>query len=251
MKTGKFLLVALRPADGAGRAEYLDFLEASGLEKEELDLLTVARPDTVLPDLGEYAGVFVGGSPFNVTDLEHSDLQKHSHDLLYQVLSSSVPALFTCYGASYTAFTFGGLVNRDFGEKAGVSRVELTNAAQLDPVAQVLPPSFGALTGHKESVANLPRHASLLASGPTCPVQMYSIGSRNWVTQFHPEMNAAGLLRRMSFYANDGYFLPEEVEEIKRTIEAADLSGVALIIPRFVDYALEIFNAREKAFHNA
>nr|WP_120492513.1 glutamine amidotransferase [Corynebacterium lactis] len=235
MSTGRFLLVALRPADGAGQAEYLDFLEAAGLTRHTLDLLTVDRIDTKLPDLSDYDGVFVGGSPFNVTDLEHSDVQKHAHDLMYEVLTDPTPALFTCYGASYTAFTFGGVVNRENGETAGVSVVELTEGAVTDPLAKSLPRTFGALTGHKESVSVLPRHATLLATGPTCPVQMYTIGSNNWVTQFHPEMDAAGLLRRMSFYASDGYFEPDEVAAIKARIEAEDLSGVRSIVPRFVE----------------
>ena len=181
-------MVALRPADGAGQAEYLDFQEATGLSPEKLELFTIDSTTATLPNLDDYDGIFVGGSPFNVTDLEHSELQKHSHDLMYEVLSSPVPALFTCYGASFTAFTFGGLVNRDYGESAGPTVVELTEAAARDRLAADLPSTFHALTGHKEAIAVLPENAVLLASGPTCPVQMYSIGSNNWITQFHPEL---------------------------------------------------------------
>ena len=234
MSVGKFLLVALRPADEAGQAEYQDFLESTGLEPSQLDLFTVDAVGAELPKLTDYDGVFVGGSPFNVTDLEHSDLQKYSHDVLYDVLRSPVPALLICYGASYTAFTSGGLVNLSHGESAGTTRVELTEAAKEDPVASALPPVFYALTGHKESVAELPLHATLLATGPTCPVQMYSIGSNNWVTQFHPEMNAHGLLRRMSFYTDAGYFNPEEVDAIQTIVSDIDLRAVASIIPRFM-----------------
>lgn len=234
MSVGKFLLVALRPADGAGKAEYQDFLDSTGLEPSQLDLFTVDSVRASLPELTSYDGVFVGGSPFNITDLEHSNLQKYSHDVLYDVLSSPVPALLICYGASYTAFTSGGLVDLKNGELAGPTRVELTAAAADDPLASVLPSKFFALTGHKESVAELPHQATLLATGPTCPVQMYSIGPNNWVTQFHPEMNAAGLLRRMSFYTDAGYFDPEEVDAIRAIVSAADLQAVATIIPRFM-----------------
>ena len=37
----------------------------------------------------------------------------------------------------------------------------------------------------------LPRHAVLLASSPTCPVQAFRIGSHVYATQFHPELDAA------------------------------------------------------------
>lgn len=244
MNVGKFLLVALRPADGAGQAEYQDFLEATGLGRESLDLFTIDSVDAQLPDLTSYNGVFVGGSPFNITDWDHCSLQKHSHDLLYDVLMSPVPTMLICYGASYTAFTFGGLVDLNGGEVAGKTRVELTAAAASDPIASALPETFYALTGHKESVAELPAGATLLASGPTCAVQMYSIGSNNWVMQFHPEMNAHGLLRRMSFYTDNGYFEPAEVGAIRAIVEDVDLSAVATIIPRFMDVCLHTTEQR-------
>lgn len=244
MKVGKFLLVALRPADGAGQAEYLDFLEATGLDSDALDLFTIDSVDAQLPNLTSYNGVFVGGSPFNITDWEHCSLQKHSHDLLYDVLTSAVPTMLVCYGASYTAFTFGGLINHESGEVAGKTRVELTEAAKTDPIASSLPSSFYALTGHKESVAELPTGATLLATGPTCPVQMYSIGSNNWVMQFHPEMNARGLLRRMSFYTESGYFDPNEVDVIRAIIEDIDLTAVSSIIPRFMDVCMHVTHQR-------
>lgn len=230
-------MVALRPADGAGQAEYLDFQEATGLSPEKLELFTIDSTTATLPNLDDYDGIFVGGSPFNVTDLEHSELQKHSHDLMYEVLSSPVPALFTCYGASFTAFTFGGLVNRDYGESAGPTVVELTEAAARDRLAADLPSTFHALTGHKEAIAVLPENAVLLASGPTCPVQMYSIGSNNWITQFHPELSAAGFMRRLMFYKHDGYFKESEIEEIRQRAYAQDLSGAALIVSRFTQMA--------------
>lgn len=247
MSAAKFLLVALRPADGAGQAEYQDFLAATGLAPDQLDLCTIDSETTPLPELRGYAGILVGGSPFNITDWSHSPLQKHSHDVLYDVLSSPVPSMLICYGASFTAFTFGGLVDLRGGEVAGTTRVELTPAAANDPIASVLPPVFSALTGHKEAVAELPAHATLLATGPTCPVQMYSIGFNNWVTQFHPEMDAHGLLRRMSFYTEDGYFNPEQVDSIRVAAKNADLQAVATILPRFVQVCCNTDNPRSPA----
>ena len=59
MSVGKFLLVALRPADGAGQAEYQDFLDSTGLEPSQLDLFTIDAVGAKLPDLTSYDGVFV------------------------------------------------------------------------------------------------------------------------------------------------------------------------------------------------
>lgn len=236
MTDGRFLLVATRDCADAAQAEYLDFLEASQLREHQLDHCKITSAHTRLPDLNAYDGIFVGGSPFNITDWEHCNVQKHAHRLMFDVLDSATPSFFTCFGASFTAFSLGGLVDRVHGEEAGTSRVQLTAAAAADPIASRLNSEFWALTGHKESVAELPRNAVLLATGPTCPVQMYRVRSNNWVTQFHPEMNAEGLLRRMSFYVNDGYFAASEFEAIGRKVRQTDLSVASSIVPAFVEY---------------
>lgn len=235
MNGGRFLLVAMRDGGEVQHAEYEDFLISSGLTTQQLDHFPICSTEAELPNLQQYDGVFVGGSPFNVTDLEHTDLQKHSHDLLYSILKSSVPALFTCYGTSYTAFTFGGLVTRKYGERAGITDVTLTANAASDPVVSSLPNDFAAVTGHKEAVVELPEDAVLLATGSMCPIQMYRI-KNNWITQFHPEMDADRILRRMSFYANDGYFKAEELAEIDEQVHSVDLSFVETIIPNFVKF---------------
>lgn len=239
MNDGRFLLVATRDSADAAHAEYLDFLESSGLSESQLSHCRITSASDVLPDLGGFDGIFVGGSPFNITDWEHCEVQKHAHRLMFEVLNSATPSFFTCFGASFTAFSLGGLVDRVHGEVAGTSKVQLTEAAAADPIASRLSSKFLALTGHKESVAKLPDDAVLLATGPTCPVQMYRVRSNNWVTQFHPEMNAEGLLRRMSFYVNDGYFAESEFEEIARTVRRADLSVSESIVPAFVEYCLQ------------
>ena len=235
MTGGQFLLVAIRDGDEVLQAEYEDFLVSSGLAADQLHHLPISTTETQLPDLNQFDGVFIGGSPFNVTDLEHSELQKYSHDLLYEILNSAIPALFTCYGTSYTAFTFGGLVTREFGERAGTTEVNLTEHAADDCVVSSLPQRFAAVTGHKEAVVELPREAVLLGTGPTCPIQMYRIRN-NWITQFHPEMDADRILRRMSFYANDGYFKAEELAEIDELVHSVDLSYAEEIVKNFVSY---------------
>lgn len=236
MENGRYLLVAMRDGEEVARSEYLDFLESSGLAESDLVHFPITSLTVDLPDLSQFDGVFVGGSPFNVTDWEHSDLQKHSHDLLFEILNSPVPALLTCYGTSYTAFTMGGQVNREFSEEAGTTEVQLTAEAASDPIASTLPDTFFALTGHKECVVQLPDEAVLLATGPSCPHQMYRIHYRNWVTQFHPEMNADGLLRRMNFYADKGYFDPAELDSIESEIRSVDLTAAGQVITGFMNY---------------
>lgn len=237
---GRFLLLGLRDGEEAAAAEYADFLQATGLPEDRLDYHRILSTDDGLPNLAAYDGVFAGGSPFNVTDLEHPPLQKHVHDLLYRVVRSPVPALLVCYGSSYAAFDGRGRVDRANGERAGLSRVVLTDAAAADPVFGNLPLEFNAATGHKESVAELPPGATLMATGPTCPVQAYRVNRTTWVTQFHPEMDADGLIRRMMFYVDDGYFDMGEVEEIDRLTHEDGLTDGAALCASFMAHCLTL-----------
>lgn len=235
---GRFLLVGLRDGDDVAAAEHRDFLRATGLPATRLEHRRILTPRDGLPNLAGYDGIFVGGSPFNVTDMDHPATQKHAHDLLYGVMKSPVPSLMICYGSSYAAFAGGGRVDRAHAERAGVSRVELTEAARDDPVFRGLPASFDAPTGHRESVAELPRRAVLLASGPTCPVQAYRANRSTWVTQYHPELDGEALLRRMAHYEDAGYFGSHEVGEIAARVRDADLTAAGAVIHRFIDYCL-------------
>lgn len=235
---GRFLLVALRDGDDVAAAEYEDFLRSTRLAPGRIVHHPITSTDDVLPDMSGYDGIFVGGSPLNVTDLVHTELQKHVHDQLYDVLVSPVPALMLCYGNSFAAFAGGGRVDRSHPERVGVSEVVLTDAAAADPVVGAMPRRFMGLTGHKESVVELPRGATLLATGPTCPVQAYRANESTWVTQFHPEMDADGIIRRMGFYMDSGYFRPEEVEEISGIVHATDLAPAESIIRHFIDYCV-------------
>ncbi|WP_448850780.1 glutamine amidotransferase-related protein [Corynebacterium sp. 335C] len=245
MDEGRFLLVGIRDGDDVAEAEHLDFLRSTGLPAHRLEHRRILAPSDGLPNLADYDGVFVGGSPFSVTDLEHPVLQKHVHDLMYAVVKSPTPALMICYGSSYAAFAGRGRVDRSYPERAGVSRVELTEAAAADPVFGALPRTFEALTGHKECVAELPRGAVLMATGPTCPVQAYRANRSTWVTQYHPEMDADGLLLRMGFYQDAGYFSRHEIEEIAGIVRAADLAGAEAVMRSFVRHCLTRPGRRE------
>ena len=58
----------------------------------------------------------------------------------------------------------------------------------------------------------LPPSAVLLASSPTCPVQMFRVGANVYATQFHPELDVDGITTRIHAYADHGYFAADELE---------------------------------------
>jgi GMP synthase (glutamine-hydrolysing) len=74
------------------------------------------------------------------------------------------------------------------GEEAevGLLPVELTAAADEDPVFADAPSSFSTLQWHGDSF-DLPRGATLLASSPAYPNQAFRYG-RAYALQFHLEV---------------------------------------------------------------
>jgi GMP synthase (glutamine-hydrolysing) len=125
-------------------------------------------------------------------------------------------------------------MGREYGEPVGAVRVTLTAQGRRDPVLRDLPAEFDAFTGHKEAVSKLPGHAVLLASSAGCPVQAFRVGSNVYATQFHPELNAAGVCTRVDVYKHAGYFDPGEADEIKARAQRSEISDPPAILRAFV-----------------
>ncbi|QGU02049.1 GMP synthase [glutamine-hydrolyzing] [Corynebacterium kalinowskii] len=235
----KFVLVAARKGKEILDSEYRDFIKSTGLLPTQLDHVVLDSESAEVGDLSSYDGIFVGGSPFNVMDENYAPEQSHVQAQLMTLLHLPVPKMFVCFGQSLLTFELGGVVGSSYSEPAGSTVVELTEAAQADPLLQGLPRQFEALTGHTESVEKLPEGAVLLATGPTCPVQMFRLGEDTWACQFHAEMDAQGLEARMLYYLNKGYFDPAEFDNIMSRVKQVDTSDVKRILHNFVAFAAD------------
>ena len=231
--TPKFLLVAPREDDQAGAAEYLDFLEVSGLDRSQLDRVKLTNHSHQLPDLSQYAGIMVGGSEYNVSDPDPSGEHQYVQDQIRSLIAGPTPLLIACYGAGLAA----GSVTREIREPAGVSLVQLTEAAADDPLLDGVADEFWACTGHNDTIEELGEGNVLLATGPTCPIQMFRHGDHVWATQFHSELTGDGLVRRMEFYRNGKYFSNEEFDEIAREVRSHDYTPTISILRNFVAFA--------------
>jgi GMP synthase (glutamine-hydrolysing) len=112
--------------------------------------------------------------------------------------------------------------------------VSLTEEGRRDPLLEGLPERFGAFVGHKEACRTLPPDAVLLASSATCPVQMFRVRRNVYATQFHPELDVAGLVARARIYQHAGYFPPEELDQVVALAEAAEVREPARVLANFV-----------------
>jgi GMP synthase (glutamine-hydrolysing) len=235
-----FLLLAIRAEDAAADNEYASFQTLSGLTEDGLRRSRLEQRALGDIDLRDWSGILLGGGPFNYTDPEdgkspvqrrvEADLQR----LLDQVADADFPFLGACYGIGALGRHQGAVLGRRFGEPVGTVQVTLTPAGQRDPLLAGLPGTFDAFTGHKEAVSELPGHAVLLATSDGCPVQMFRVGMNVYATQFHAELDVAGLSTRTDVYKHAGYFDPAEADEIKAQARRSNVIWPPVILRQFV-----------------
>ena len=205
-----FLLLAIRAEDAAADNEYESFLAFTRLAERGLRRVRLEQRALGNVDLQDWSGILLGGGPFNSSDPEGSKspvqrrVEADLRGLLDRVINADFPFLGACYGIGTLGSHQAAVIDRRHAEPVGPVPVTLTREGRQDPLLGGLPPTFDAFTGHKEAINQLPRHAALLASSPTCPVQAFRIGSHVYATQFHPELDAAGLCTRIDVYKHAG-----------------------------------------------
>ena len=236
-----FLLLSTRPEDAAADGELAAFRHFGGLGVNDIGRIPLAAVPLPHLHLEDYSGIIVGGSPFttSVPVRYKSDSQlrveAEFEGLLDRVVEQDYPFLGACYGVGTLGRHQGGIVDLTFPEPISAAHIELTDDGVADPLLAGVPQHFRAYVGHKEACTRLPDHAVLLATSPSCPVQMFRIGQNMYATQFHPELNYEWLCERIDIYQDAGYFRPEEIDDVKARTRDIDVSHAHLIIRNFVE----------------
>jgi GMP synthase (glutamine-hydrolysing) len=235
-----FLLLSSRAEDVAADGEYAAFLRYTGLPPERLRRIRMEAGPLPAVDLDDYAGVFVGGGPFNSSDPddEKSDVQRRVErelaTLLDEIVARDFPFFGACYGVGTLGVHQGGTIDRRYAEPISAVRIRLTDAGRADPVLAGMAPEFDAFVGHKEACSVLPPGAVLLAGSEACPVQMFRIQENLYATQFHPELDVDGIVTRVHVYRHAGYFHPSEVEALIARLTPARVTEPGRMLTNFV-----------------
>jgi GMP synthase (glutamine-hydrolysing) len=145
------------------------------------------------------------------------------------------PFLGACYGIGTLGAHQGAVSDRDYSEPISVVPVTMTEAGASDLLLEGMPATFDAFVGHKEAISQLPSSATLLASSPTCPVQMFRVGRNVYATQFHPELDVEGITTRIHAYADHGYFAADELELTLTAVRRAAVSHPSRMLRTFVE----------------
>lgn len=236
-----FLLLATRAEDAAADDEYQAYLRYCGLEPAEL--LRVRMESGPLPpiELSDYSGVIVGGSPYTSSDPveEKTKAQRRVEAelsaLLDRIVAEDFPFFGACYGVGTLGVHQGATIDRRFGEPVGPTEIKLTAEGERDPILKGVPHTFDAFVGHKEACSKLPGHAVLLASSAACPVHMFRIKTNLYATQFHPELDADGLITRINIYKNAGYFPPDAANELIETARRSSVTEPMRVLRNFTE----------------
>lgn len=232
-----FLLLSTRAEDAAAHAEQLSFARAAGLAPAMLHQLRLERERPKALDLERYGGVIVGGGPYNASDESKSAVQLEVEawfdDHLAEVLETEFPFFGACYGVGLLGTVGRGRVSRKHGEEAAVVEVSVTPEGASDPVLAGLPERFHAMVGHKEAIEELPAGATLLATGASCPVQMFRLGRNAYASQFHPELDADTFEQRLRIYADQGYYQPGGNDRAVADARRFDVARSAQVLRNF------------------
>lgn len=234
-----FLLLSSRPEDLAADEEYLAFVRETGLPPERIQRVRTEAGPLPHLDLDRYAGILLGGGPFNSSDPVESKsavqlrVEAELAALLDEVVARDFPFMGACYGVGTLGVHQGGVIDRRYAEPIGAVPVTLTGEGRADPLLAGVPDTFDAYVGHKEACRVLPPNATLLAGSPACPVQMFRIKQNLYATQFHPELDRPGIITRVHVYEHAGYFHPHEKDALIERLNGTRVTAPPRILANF------------------
>lgn len=234
-----FLLLQSRSEDEASDDEYQAFLKFGGLKPAELTRLRLdmgMRPQVALDD---YAGVLMGGGAANFAyddaqkSPEQREFEAYILPLVQRIVATDTPFLGACLGVGALVTALGGRTSFDYSEAVGSVDIRLTPEAKNDQLLAGMPAEFRGFVGHKEGVVEPPSRCVVLARSSTC-VQMLRVGRNVYATQFHPELDAAGLALRINIYKHAGYFAPSEAQALIDVVRREHVTEPVKILQQFI-----------------
>lgn len=235
----KFLLLQSRPEEQVSDDELQAFCKFGNINPSEIDRIQMHRVQPSV-DLSKYDAVLMGGGPANFAYEDHQkSLEQQAFEpwlwkLLDEIIEKEIPFFGACLGIGALVTHAGGRMSFDAGEAVGAVEVRLSDHARSDDIFVGVPDKFNAFVGHKEGVREVPEGVTVLASSDNC-IQMIRVGKNAYGTQFHPELDPAGLMIRIEAYKYAGYFKPEEYDELVSEIWKTDVDDTAtLVLKNFI-----------------
>ncbi len=235
----KILLLQVRDDQRVRREELKSFAEYSGLAKNQIEILNVFDKPSFSPDvLSGFDSLFVGGaSEASVLEPEKYPFIKSGEDILLYCIEKEIPVFASCFGFQLVVTALGGEVIRDGKDfEMGSVPIYLTNQAKDDPLFCDTPNGFAAISVHREKTVNTPPGCQLLAYTDSCHHSFRIKDKPFWAFQFHPEVDRAILIERLTIYKEKYTDNDEHLEKVLSSSSETPESNI--LLKKFVDRIL-------------
>ncbi len=214
----KILLLQFR-SPKTSQHEVECILRAMEIEKLQMDVINVTEEDKLpqLNNLKDYSGVIFGAS----SDYYISNLDRQVREKLMSVkpivdylIENDIPTLGICFGHRLLCLLAGGKVESDENQtEGGIVKIKLNEIALKSRLFEGIDNEFLIVSGHKDSVTQLPKNAILLAQTERTINSIIQIKNNIYGIQQHPELDVDGLVWRLSLFPE--YQRGRTMDEIK------------------------------------
>jgi GMP synthase-like glutamine amidotransferase len=175
------------------------------LRERGIGFARVVVPDEPLPDWRGFSGIVAMGGAMGAYEEQAHPWLAAEKQLVGEAVGAGVPYWGVCLGAQVLASALGADVRQGPEPELGVMEVELTAAAEDDPVFAGAPSRFPTLQWHGDTYA-LPDGAVRLARSERYEQQAFALG-RAYAVQFHLEVDGT--------LATEWMEVPEYVAELE------------------------------------
>lgn len=235
----KLLLLQIRDEPRVRLEEHDSFCDYSGLAKHQLATHnTFDKPEFGPEILAGYDALIVGGaSEASVLEPQNYPFVPASIALMQHCIDIDFPVFASCFGFQLAVLALGGNITRDKGEfELGTVDISLTPAAKLDAIFHDVPDGFAAVSVHRERSADCPPGANMLAFTQAC-CHAFKVNERRfWAFQFHPEVDRARLVERLTIFKNHYTDGDEHLQQVLDSTEETPYSND--LVRKFVDRVL-------------
>lgn len=224
------LLLQVRRDPRVMREEYGSFVRHSGIRPRELHVLNAfEKPSFGAEVLNGYDGLWVGGaSEASVLEPDRYAFVPSCVDLLRHCLERDLPVFASCFGFQLAVLALGGEIIRDVTDfEMGSIPISLRPAAADDMLFRDVQDGFRAISVHRERAIHCPSGAIELAFTDQCCHAFRVRGRRFWACQFHPEVDRATLVERLTIYKHAYTEGDEHLNEvINNVVETPESNGL-------------------------
>ncbi len=235
----KILLLQIRDGVQVRREEHRSFADYCGIAPEQIDILNVFdTPDFPLTVTDNYDALFVGGaSEANVLQPDQYPFVAQCQQLLRHCADNGKPVFASCFGFQLAVLALGGeILSKDVGFEMGTLPITLTDAAADDQLYHDTQNGFHAVSVHRQYAEEVPQSCQVLAYTDECIHSFKVKGKPFWAFQFHPEVDRATLVERLTFYK--AHYTDGD-DQLDRVLDSAvDTPESNVLVRKFVERIL-------------